>query len=505
MQTAKWVFPLSALFFISSLILFPYNETLSFWLKVVSVVPFTLVFFSGTEEIFFSDIKERWADGLFLVVFVGFGLNVILEYYALGYNFYDTGFITNPVYNFIKGLGYYNSELEMSEFGDHFNPGLLLLAPLLMVFTNPIVAPIIKWILFGLTYYSFKRLLISQKVGESFMAILLILWTVNIGTTNYMGFEVQASNLMMPFIFFSIQNLLEKKWVRLLLNLALIFSLKENGSLVILALGVFALFLINQLRVGVILTFLGAFFLYAVPTYIMPWLSNGAYIHQGILDPFCCLTDKSWFAMQVILCSGGILLFFPESYPVVFVSLLASLLINRPGAHTLTFHYQDIPLAFSYGILAVVVGRNGGFLPGFLSDRWNWRMLFAFVFCCSLIFNRFTFNYYFEFNKVNYETFRAVEELDRFKNEFDGKSKLWVQTPVGFNLSSYPTVKCIMNASSPFEDKTPNYIILSPCASSRWPIENDYESIIQRLELEVKEGKRQKLQGYQSLLVYKKD
>lgn len=500
---SKWVFSFWAMMFLGSIILYPYQPEFSGWLKILCLPILFIVLVLGHESIFFKLLNEKIAVLVFGAVFLGFGINLVLEYFAIGYNFYDTGFITNPVFNLIQGFGYYNSELEMSEFGDHFNPGLILLAPFLVLFKNPIVAPVIKWLLFGLSFFAFKKLLNSLVVKDPFKSVLLIFWALNIGTINYMGFEVQASNLMIPFIFFSCQNIIEKKWVRLFFNLLFIFSLKENGSLVIFSLGLLSFFILGYYRIGIFISLIGLFFLFLIPNYVMPFLSGGMYIHQGILDPFCCLPDKAWFVGQVILCSGGFLLFFPEAFPVLGASLLASLLINRPGAHTLTFHYQDIPIAISFCVLSILTCRNKGFLPTFLSSRLNWRILYAIVFCSSIFFIRFTVNYYFEFNQVTFETIKGISEISQFQKEFDGKSKLWVQTALGFNLSSIPSVKCIMDGSTALNDTSSNYIILAPSASGRWPIEADYDAIIQRLDKEVEEGKRQKLPGYQSLLIYK--
>jgi len=446
---------------------------------------------------------------LFTAIFLQvslFGYNIYLEYYSLSINFFDTGFFWNPIANFSNGRGFYNSELQKSEFADHFCPGLLLIfTPLFSIFKNGIALHVIRLVFFSFSILWFHNLLNFYGVSSGKRNFLLLLWVINVGVVNFLGFEFQSSNLIVPFVFLLFHYYQLKKYVLFLLLSLFILSLKENGSLVLISLGLFSIVYLNRIREGIVITFFGVLCLYAIPRILMPLLSGSEGVNDLAFDPFCCLREKLTFVLLVLMCSGLFLIFYPKAILVVLPSMAASLLINRTGAHSLGFHYQDIPLAVSFAVLGFVVSKEKGVWPEAILKFPVFRIIAVVLFAGSFYRNHYSANNYVQNYQITRETRAAIEAIGKFKEKVDEGSTIWAQTSLAFYLSNEYNIRCIMNENQTMMDTASNYIVLCDFASDHWPIRDHYEQMKNRLRLDVRSGIRKELSEYYPLLIFERN
>jgi hypothetical protein len=185
--------------------------------------------------------------------------------------------------------------------------------------------------------------------------------------------------------------------------------------------------------------------------------------------------------------------------------MAVSFLINRSGAHTLTFHYQDIPLAVCFSVLGYVFSnQNLSSYPTF-PKHWILRVFLAVTLGAGLYQNIHGTFYYIQSNQPNDKTLQTLESIQRFRKIMRPDCRIWAQTNLAFYFSSEYQIRCLMNASQTLNDSEHNYIIMSRHPEAKWPLDKDYDVLIEDLEREVKNGYRKKLTGFEPLLIFVKD
>ncbi len=469
------------------------------------IIPFVITMGANRWDLFFSPFKTGIVLSVLAIQILLFAQNIYLEYYSLNYNFFDTGFFWNPIANFSQGHGFYNSELQLSEFADHFCPALLLFfAPLYSSIPDAVLLPIAKIGFIVLSFYLFYRLLTFYGLESGKRNFLLLFWAINVGFVNFMGFEFQSSNLIVPFVFLLFQLFEAKKYLWFALVSLLIISLKENGSLVIISIGFFSVVYLDRIKPGMVLIAVGTILLWSLPKLIMPMLSGVQGANDSAFDPFCCIPDKVNFIMLVLMCSGFILLFHPRALLVLIPAMAGSLLIGRSGAHTLTFHYQDIPLAISYSVLGFLMSKNRELWPTSISGSADFRVFAAVLFGVAFYQNQYSGNYFVQANTPTDQTFAAIEAMDKFRKDYNGTSRIWAQTCLAFYMSSENKIKCIMDANQTIMDAGANYVVLCDAAPGRWPIDADYERLKTLMREDVQKGVRVEHLGYPPLIIFER-
>jgi uncharacterized membrane protein len=471
----------------------------------VVILPFVITLAANRWDLFFSPFKTGIVLSVLAIQIFLFSLNIYHEYYSLNYNFFDTGFFWNPIANFSQGHGFYNSELQLSEFADHFCPALLLFfAPLFSAVPDAVLLPVAKVGFIVLSFYLLYRLLCYYGLESEKRNFLLLFWAINIGFVNFMGFEFQSSNLIVPFVFLLFQLFDARKYLWFSLVSLLVICLKENGSLVIIAIGVFSVVYLDRLKPGLILIVVGTILLWSLPKIVMPFLSGVTGANDSAFDPFCCIPEKINFILLVFMCSGFALLFHPRSLLVLIPAMAGSLLIGRSGAHTLTFHYQDIPLAVSYSLLGFLMSKNKGIWPAPVLELPDFRVLAAFLFGIAFYQNQYSGNYFVQANTPTDQTFSAIEAMDKFRKDYNGTSRIWAQTCLAFYMSSENKIKCIMDANQTIMDAEANYVVLCDAAPGRWPIDADYERLKTLMREDVQKGVRVEHLGYPPLIIFER-
>ena len=184
--------------------------------------------------------------------------------------------------------------------------------------------------------------------------------------------------------------------------------------------------------------------------------------------------------------------------------MAGSLLIGRSGAHTLTFHYQDIPLAISYSLLGFLMSKNRELWPKPISGSADFRVLAAVLFGVAFYQNQYSANYFVQANTPTDQTFAAIEAIDKFRKDYNGSSRIWAQSCLAFYMSSENKIKCIMDANQTIMDAGANYVVLCDAAPGRWPIDADYERLKTLMREDVQKGVRVEHLGYPPLIIFER-
>ena len=465
-----------------------------------------LVFgFSGWKKIF-----APWLIILNVVTQISLvSWNFLREYQSLNFNYYDSGWFANPVFNFINGFGFVNSEIGLSEFADHFSPNLLLLSPLFSLYPNPAILIIIKIIAYILSFYLIYRICLLHNFDKNLTYFIILLFSINIGVINYMGFEFQTSNLTIPFIFIVFILLEKNKILPAYLLGIFICGFKETSGFALVSIGLLDFFYNKKTR-GISYSIFFFILTLIIFKMLMPLLSGtNLNVNDSIFDPFCCKQEKTGFIIYILSTLGFIFLFSPKAILVLIPSLASSLLGNRPGSHSLTFHYQDMAMAISFCLLVKILSVNKDWISTEISKIKELK-IFSFVLLLLIFFvNNRSFYEFVKTHNPNEKTLMAIDQINKFKNDYhsiykkNGK-RIWAQTSLAFYLSDEYQIKSIMNTNETIMDANPNYVVLCDYSETKWPIENDYEQLKILMRSDVEKGVRVEHLGYYPLIIFER-
>jgi uncharacterized membrane protein len=324
----------------------------------------------------------------------------------------------------------------------------------------------------------------------------------------FMGFEFQPSNLMVPFIFLLFEFLLRNRYIPFILTALFVATLKENAGFLIISLGLFQWLYKGKFKSGLFIAFLGGIILLLVSQILIPYFA-GEWIQASILDPNCCFPQKIHFVLLVLMCSSFFILLYPKALIVLLPSLLTSLLVgmNKAGAFTIEFHYQDIPLCVSFSLLALELSKNPDILPKYLMPKLELRIVVSIFLMITFTFMTKSSFLFANSHKITKESKDAISALERFQKDYNTDQrdiKIWAQSSLAFNLSSLYNIRCILDANWILADEERNYIILSDASPERWPIYGDYDRLKQTLIDNSEEGSRIAIRGYEPLLIFER-
>lgn len=504
LKNVQLVLVLSLIAYSISILITSDQVGVSKYIRFLILLPLFVTGVTRRFDLFFSAFRS-WLVWLF------FGLQVVLwsfniyrEYYSLHFNYYDTGFFWNPISNFAAGKGFYNSEIQASEFADHFCPGLLVFSPLASWFHDGTVLIVIRLLGYIFSFWLLHRLLRFLEVETGLSNFILFAWITSMGLVNFMGFEFQSSNLIVPLIFALFLSWQKKQWWISGLLMLGILSLKENGALVILSLGMFSFFYLNQRWQGIVLVVSGTFLFWFIPVVLMPYLAGTANLNTTSILLFADPYAKARFAFQVFLCTGLLLFFHPKALLVVLPSMAVSFLLNRSGAQTMAFHYQDIPLAVSFAVIGFLASKARGGVSGLIPSFPGATILATFGIIVGMYANKYSVTNFLVYHTPTENTKAAVEAMHRFRKEHIQGKTLYAQPDLAYYDSGNPAIRCLMNADVALSDTLPNYIVLCDASENHWPIGDGYESFKSHLLQETAAGKRKQRIEYLPLLVFEK-
>jgi len=354
-----------------------------------------------------------WVVILLYIAF--FSYVTVLKHEAFETTAFDLGNMDQAVWNSLRGrfLPFTNWGEEGTRLAYHVDPILVLISPLYLVYSDPRTLLVFQTVVVALGAWPIY-LLSRQKLGSSLSTVVFPL--------SYLLFPaLQAANMfdfhpttlvagLLPHTFYFLER---RRYALFFLFALLVISCKEEMSLLVVMLGLYALFLQRNRRVGTAAISLGlawfiiAFFI-VIPHYNpegrSPYLGAYSHLGEGPLGIIkTAITDPAAFARALFTTEK--LVYLRDLFaPVGFMSVLGLpvlalllpslgiiLLSGDPQVYTLEkFHYAA-PLV---PVVVLSAAYGTAFLARRLDARWrvpqarSLLLIGGYVLLCTLLYHR---------------------------------------------------------------------------------------------------------------------
>ena len=330
-----------------------------------------------------------YLPALYVVCFI---ISSCLQVYFFNVKDYDFNFFLTQPYRIFQGwdacIPFSLSASEYSFYAHHFTPLSFLLAPVIGLFPSPYTLAVIHACSVGLVAFILPRL--AQCVLESsslqdqplvwrsvslFILLIFFFFSPYIAAYNC---ATHFTTLVTPALALALLSL-HKGWHRILfICCILILIAQERASVSIFGLGMYAVLVLRQYRLGIFLCLVSTTWFFGVVKVILPLLRDyagldGDYafahaINVGVLLPqklsylflFCL------FSIFLPFCGKKAFLTACCALPMIGMSLVS----GREGMLRFVFHYQDLPSIFV--LLSMTYGA--AWLQQKISFRHWWKL-----------------------------------------------------------------------------------------------------------------------------------
>jgi uncharacterized membrane protein len=318
-----------------------------------------------------------WAAILLYIVF--FSYVTVLKHEAFETTAFDLGNMDQAVWNSLRGrfLPFTNWGEEGTRLAYHVDPMLILISPLYLLYSDPRTLLVFQTVVVALGAWPIY-LLSRERLGTNLCSVVFPL--------SYLLFPaLQAANLfdfhpttlvagLLPYSFYFLEK---RRYALFFVFAVLVMSCKEEMSLLVVMLGLYALFLQRNWRVGTTAISLGmVWFVIAVfviiphynPEGRSPYLGAYSHLGQGPLGIIRTVITDPLAVAQTLFTKEKLIYLRDLFAPVGFVSLMGVqvlflllpslgiiLLSGDPQVYTLEkFHYAAplvpvVVLSAAYG------------------------------------------------------------------------------------------------------------------------------------------------------------
>lgn len=189
----------------------------------------------------FIKLKYWLIFAFFIIAYIGIVFSFILiKYNNFGYNYMDLGIFNQVFFNSSNGNLYYFTIHPHSYLGDHFNPFLIILLPIYMIFKSPITLLFLQTFIIALCAIPI-HLIAKHNLNKIWGLVIPILWLINPITININFFEFHLLPFAMFFLLFSIHFYQKEKFGLFILFIILSLSVREDVFLVVIMFSVLAM------------------------------------------------------------------------------------------------------------------------------------------------------------------------------------------------------------------------------------------------------------------------
>lgn len=285
----------------------------------------------------------------------------------------DLGVVDQAIWNTLHGGGILFTSMmgNISYFGAHFSPILLLITPFYLIWTNPIVLIFLQALAISLAIFPLY-LIAKQKLNNRFLVFIFIFAFFLSRPLRGIGLlDFHTDAFLIPLIFASYYLLLTKRILWATIAIVLMLSCKESAAILVFAYGIFIITYLKRYCLGISLLVLAIGWWILTTNLIMPYFAHTkSYPYLGWLPFGVTYSDN----LSVIIRNPSLLIklfFSPENiqlYVKLFVPLgLLSFLspqnyvlfllplafqamgsFNQPSMATLTSHYSAHVLPFIF-------------------------------------------------------------------------------------------------------------------------------------------------------------
>lgn len=408
---------------------------------------------------------ERFFVLVFLSIYlVSANLVSLHRYWQFDAFWYDFGILDENIWKLSRFelpiIPTLSPPLGKIVWADHFNPSILLLAPIYW-FTTQTEAILVAQVLVVVMSAGIGYLLARRQIKSSLARIALVVSYLGyVGMQNALYTDIHnivfATLPLMMLIF----ALYEKKWRLYWISLLLLLGIQENMALVGVGLGLFLLFRKERYIKKAIAT-IGISLLYGLVIYtlVIPFFNNGPYNYRPDFPVvwyewgtrFFSADLKTPTIIYTFLTFGGLPLLVPALYPLVFFHFLERFVLNTAATRwDLGFHYNVLlsPLMFLGCIEVLRKLKNSSLMK-------TWAILTIFV---VFVLHRFVLHgpLLLATHPVFYEQTERNKFIMEFVNKIPATGLLMTQN----NLAAHFTHRPVTILHKQFEKVNPDIVAL---------------------------------------------
>lgn len=307
------------------------------------------------------------AAAVFLVLlYIGiFSYLSIVRYLSFNSHYYDLGIMDQVVFNTSQGRILRMTDPDIarntSRFAVHFDPLLVMFAPLYMIVNSPINLLVAQTIIIGLGGIA-VYLLARQILKHAWLAVLFVFLYLNfypLQLSNLFDFHavtIATTALLFAFYFLATHPLKKKVWNYVLGTafLLIILLAKENAALVVAFLCAYLFYTQKRQKIYLILSVICFLFFGLIVFHVIPFYRSASSFALSYFDPhhpldliFRLFSYESYMYLRSLLAPFG---FLPLLAPLPLLIALPELLINLVSSNSnmrqLHFHYTAMITPF---------------------------------------------------------------------------------------------------------------------------------------------------------------
>jgi uncharacterized membrane protein len=353
--------------------------------------------------------------------------------------------------------------------GDHFTPGMYLLAPIYWVTDRQeamFVAQVLAvssaaWVLYLIARSRTKNRFVQTALIVSFLGF--------VGMQNALitdMHEITFAVLPLMLVFWAIER---QKWKQYFIFLFLLLSFKENMAGVVIGTGLYLLIRYRKayLKQSIVSVVIGLLWGILTTMMIIPSLNGGAYAYAPLF-----LEGQSWIAIigrlfseslkrETVLYTYATFGFLPlldiSTWPLVFEHYIERFVLSTAGTRLdLGFHYNAILVP----IMSMGVLNSFSFLQKKHVSQKAISIYSVGIIIWVLFYSRFIYHGPIDlfYNKSFYDQRKNVVYQDEFVNIFPKKGLVLTQNDLAARLTHGPDVRLLRED---FAYLNPDYVILN--------------------------------------------
>ncbi|MDD5072235.1 MAG: DUF2079 domain-containing protein [Candidatus Omnitrophica bacterium] len=321
-----------------------------------------------------------WAS--ILAYILAFGCLCFLKYQSFNYTDWDLASDAVVFWNSVHGKLLYFPFLEEVIFGAHLYLIMFLIMPIYAVFQSPLTILFLQSAFLGLAAYPLY-LLAGTRLNKTFSLAVVLAYLLYpaLGFANL--FETHFDTYEIFFLFFALYYFEKGNFKRFLICIFLTLLCKENASLIVFMMGIYAMARRKQGKWVFVPLLAGAIWFLVSVKMIIPYFAKDADLYPGgfifgshyrhlgtnlaemvktmILHPigvaaYAFTPRKILYLIQLFLPVGFLGLLSPLPLLVIIPILMQNLLASPVTVASIYFHYTAIMIPFIF--FSVICGLN---------------------------------------------------------------------------------------------------------------------------------------------------
>jgi len=317
-----------------------------------------------------GDAKILWLLSLvltFLFLYIG-----IMRHFAFSSAGIDMGVTDQVIWNTIKGRFLFSSiDGHINHLGAHFEPVLLLIAPLYFVWPNIIILILLQALAVGLAVFPLYLIAKKRLNNRSLVFAFILAYFLSRPLRGVGLLDFHNDAFLIPLSFTSYYLLITRRHLWAVVTMLLMLCCKESAAILVFAFGIFTITFLKRYRLGAFLLVLAISWWFMATDLIMPafanttaypylkWLPFGTTYGDNLLavakDPMLLVKllfspQKLEFYLKLFLPLGLLSFLSPGHYVLFLLPLSAQVAgsLNHAGMMTLTSHYPAHTLPFIF-------------------------------------------------------------------------------------------------------------------------------------------------------------